>query len=119
MRLVAASNGSVVAWRVTEAATLFGRCRGLLGAPRPVPGECLLITGGAGSFLGASVHSFGMGYPIDVLFCDRWWIVIHRIEAMPPNRLSRWVFRARHIVELRGGGVDPKLRVGERLLLQP
>ncbi len=78
-----------------------------------------MITGGAGSFLGASVHTFGMSYPIDVLFCDGRWTVIHLIAAMPPNRLSRWVFRARHIVELGGGTVDPDLREGERLLLQP
>ncbi len=108
----------MLAWRVREAATARERCRGLLGAPRPDVGECLLMTGGAGSCLGASVHTFGMSYPIDVLFCDGRWTVIHLIGAMPPNRVSRWVLRARHIVELQGGTLDSGLREGERLLLQ-
>ncbi|MBA2273949.1 MAG: DUF192 domain-containing protein [Actinobacteria bacterium] len=108
----------MLAWRIREATTAFQRSRGLLGTPRLAPGECLLITGGAGHRLGASVHTFGMSYPIDVLFCDNRWLVIHRIVCMPPNRLSRWVVRARHIVELPAGTVDLRVREGERLRLQ-
>ncbi len=105
------------AWRIREATTARQRSRGLLGTPRLAPRECLLISGGAGLRVGASVHTFGMSYPIDVLFCDSRWTVVHRITAMPPNRLSRWVFRARHIVELPGGTVDSRLCEGERLQL--
>ena len=65
------------------------------------------------------MHTFGIGYAIDVLFCDRRWTVIHRITPMPPNRLSRWVFRARHVVELSGGTVGSRPGVGERLRPQP
>lgn len=118
-RLIAVSSGSVLAWRVREATTFLQRSRGLLGAPRLAPGECLLMTGGAGLRMGASVHTFGMTYPIDVLFCDSRWTVIHRITAMPPNTSSRWVFRARHIVELPVGTVDQRLCKGERLRVLP
>ncbi len=117
-RLIAVSTGSVLAWRIREATTARQRFRGLLGTPRLATGECLLITGGAGLRLGASVHTFGMSYPIDVLFCDSRWTVIQRIACMPPRRLSRWVVRARHIVELPGGTVDARVREGERLRLQ-
>jgi len=58
-----------------------------------------------------------MSYPIDVLFCDSRWTVIHRIIAMPPNRVSRWVVRARHVVELAGGTVDARVVEGDRLKL--
>lgn len=109
----------MVAGCVREATTALQRSRGLLATPRLSPGECLLISGGFGLRLGASVHTFGMTYPIDVLFCDRRWKVVHRITAMLPNRLSRWVFTARHIVELPAGTVTSGPLEGDRLRLEP
>ena len=40
------------------------------------------------------VHTFGMQFPIDVAFCDRYGFVLHICE-MRPGRVSRFVFRTR------------------------
>lgn len=117
-RLIAVSGDSVLAWRVREATIARGRVRGLLGRSRLAPDECQLLSGGICLRLGASVHTFGMAYPIDVLFCDDSWTVVDRIAGMPPNRMSRWVPRARHVVELIGGSLGPRPHVGDRLRLQ-
>ncbi|HEU4488459.1 MAG TPA: DUF192 domain-containing protein [Actinomycetota bacterium] len=117
-RLIAVSGDSAFAWRVREATTARGRVRGLRGRSRLAPDECQLLSGGLGLRLGASVHTFGMGYPIDVLFCDRWWTVVDRIAGMPPNRMSRWVPHSRHVVELPGGTLGPHPGVGDRVRLQ-
>lgn len=68
---------------------------------------------------GRQVHTFGMGYPIDVCFCDRDWRVLHVVRSMRPRRMTRWVLRARVAIEMRAGelsGVRPgaQLSVVER-----
>jgi uncharacterized membrane protein (UPF0127 family) len=48
------------------------------------------------------VHSFGMRFPIDAIFCDRGWRVV-RICRLPVNRVSRPVLRARRVIEAPWG----------------
>jgi uncharacterized protein len=72
----------------------------LLGTRAPTAGP-LLLTGAK------QVHTFGMRYPIDVVFCDASWNVVHVVHAMRPWRVTRWVFRARVTIEL-----DPAIGAG-------
>jgi uncharacterized membrane protein (UPF0127 family) len=51
------------------------------------------------------VHTFKMRFPIDVAFCDRDGFVLHTC-TLPPNRVSRPVFRAYFSIEARGGALD-------------
>ena len=58
-----------------------------------------------------SVHSFGMRFPIDVAHCDAEMRVL-RMTTMPPNRVGRFVPRARDVIEAEAGsfqrwGVEP------------
>ena len=57
------------------------------------------------------VHTFGMAYPIDVIFCDRALRVVHVVRDMRPGRVTRWVRTARIVIELparaRLVGVSP------------
>jgi uncharacterized protein len=48
------------------------------------------------------VHTMGVPYPLDVVFCDRRDRVLH-VETLQPGRISRPVWRARYCVELLGG----------------
>jgi len=48
------------------------------------------------------VHSLGMKFPIDVVFCDRQQRVL-RIATLKPGRVSRPVLRARRVIEAEGG----------------
>lgn len=64
---------------------------------------------------GSQVHTFRMRYPIDVVFCDKNWNICHVVEAMRPNRISKWVWRARCVVELPAGTIGDDIKPGVRL----
>jgi uncharacterized protein len=53
-----------------------------------------------------SIHSFGMQYRFDAVFIDRDGKVLHVILHMPPNRISRHVFRAHAVIELPTGTIE-------------
>ena len=54
----------VIADRVTHARRLWQRVRGLIGRPALAPGDALVLEPAT------QVHTVGMSYPIDVVFCD-------------------------------------------------
>ena len=51
------------------------------------------------------VHTFGMKFPIDVAFCDRYGFVLH-VSHMRPGRVSRYVLRAYFAIEATGGSFE-------------
>jgi uncharacterized protein len=59
------------------------------------------------------VHTFGMRFPIDVAFCDRYGFVLHK-TTMPPRRLSRLVWRSFFAIEAPDGSFERwKLELGD------
>ena len=72
-----------------------------------------MIVGGGGQ-----LHTFGMLYAIDVLFCDRDWVVLHVVRGLRPNRLTRWVRYCRYVVELRSGAVPDNVVRGTGLAVR-
>ena len=64
------------------------------------------------------VHTFGLGYAIDVVFCDAEWVVTYLVRSLPPRRLTRPVVRARRAIEFPAGVVPPHVGRGARLLLR-
>ena len=109
--LVNAANGRVVAEHLSWARTRRERARGLIGLPPMQPGSALIID------RAAQVHTFGVGAPIDVVFCSDSWHVLHVISPLARNRVSKWVRGSRFVVELREGrGSD--LSPGDQLRLR-
>lgn len=56
------------------------------------------------------VHTFFMRGPIDVIFCDEEWNVLHVVSPMRPWRVGRWVRGAWCAVEMSPGaarGISP------------
>ncbi len=51
------------------------------------------------------VHTFGMQFPIDVAFCDRYGFVLH-VSRMRPGRVSRYIFHAYFAIEASEGAFD-------------
>lgn len=100
-----------MAERVEVARGFSRRGRGLLGRPPLGPGEALVIDPAR------SVHTFGMRYSIDVCFCDAGWVVVRVVPDMRPRRVTRWVRRARFVVEMAAGSMPP-LRPGDQLSLE-
>lgn len=61
------------------------------------------------------VHTFGMRFAIDVVWCDVHGIVL-ATSTLVPNRLSRWRWAARTIVEAEAGTCAAlEIRPGVRL----
>jgi uncharacterized membrane protein (UPF0127 family) len=103
----------VIAERARWAVSGNDRRKGLLGTSDLAPGEGLIID------RGYQVHTIGMRYSIDVLFCDKRWRVKHVVESMRPRRVTRLVLGARYVVELPAGAVAGTLSRGDELRVEP
>ncbi len=79
---MAGPSGRTVLGRVACATSAWERARGLLGRPAPGPDEGLLLTPCR------SVHTFGMRYPIDVVYLDDDWRIARVVPGLAPLRLS-------------------------------
>ena len=84
------------------------RRRGLIGSP-PLGAASGLIMDRT-----RQVHTFGMKYAIDVVFCDGDWQVLHIVRGLRPARVTRLVFGARYVLELPVCAAAG-LEVGDRL----
>jgi uncharacterized membrane protein (UPF0127 family) len=82
--------------RVRVARDFVARARGLLSGPPLTPDEALLIAPCS------SIHTFGMGYPIDVIFLDRRARIVRVCTRVPRGRV-RFCWGAAAVVETRSG----------------
>jgi len=66
------------------------------------------------------IHTFGMSFPIDVVYVGKDWRVVALSESLPPNRIDRPVLRAWFVIEMAAGAIrHAELTVGDRLELRP
>ena len=103
------SSGLLLARDVRWARSRRERSSGLLGSAL-YPGEALVIEPCK------QVHTLGMTFAIDVVFCDVSWVVRHLTLSMAPWRVSRLVLKSRFVVELPAGTVPPEVSHGEVLV---
>lgn len=108
VRTIIEAPAGVLAHTVRWARSPLARARGLLGAVPLSQGEALILVGAR------QVHTFGLRYRIDVLFCDREWKVVHVERDLAPARVSRWVRGADTVIEARAGAFDA-VRPGETI----
>src|SRR6266511_5164975 len=80
--------------------TALLRLKGLLGRTSLHPGEGLWIKPCKG------VHTFGMKFPIDIIFLDRNNFVVSIVRDLPPNRLTPLSFKAVSVLELPSKTVE-------------
>lgn len=98
-----------MASQVKRADSFWTRLRGLLGRSL-AEGEGLFITPCT------SVHTFGMSYPIDVVFVDEAGKALTLIHRMKPWRVGPWVKEAAGALELPAGTLEKHgLREGEKV----
>ncbi len=109
-RITHETTGTVLADDVTWASSFRSRARGLIGRELK-PGAALVIE------RASQIHTFGMSYPIDVLFCSADWFIVHVVRTLPPNRVTRWVRRSRRVIELPSDSLPPEVGVGDRLIV--
>jgi uncharacterized membrane protein (UPF0127 family) len=99
LRVINQTKGSVVADRADIADTSAKRRRGLLKHSKLDPGEGLWITPCEG------IHTFGMKFPIDVVFLSRQKKVIKVRPNMVRRRLALSL-RAHSVLELPVGVLE-------------
>jgi uncharacterized protein len=103
-------NGLDFGIRAMLCTSFVERSRGLLGRRPLADSEAL------GLVPCASVHTFGMRYELDVVFCDRDNTVVHIARGVAPGRMTG-ALRARSTWELRAGIADRLALVpGDRLI---
>jgi len=49
------------------------------------------------------IHMFFMRFPIDAVFVDREWKVLHVAHAVAPWKMTRIVRKSRRVIEMRAG----------------
>lgn len=84
--------------KVFVAETHRERARGLLGRPPLKPGEGMYLSPCR------AVHTFGMRYPIDLVYLDRSGRVCKLVEALKPWRFSGSL-KASGTLEMRAGEI--------------
>lgn len=97
---------------IWEARSPIARLTGLLGTLKPENGRGLCITPCTG------VHTFGMKYPIDVVFLNAEGKVVEFKQNLVPNRMTRIIPSARSVLEFPSDTVmKDEIRVGDELLV--
>lgn len=97
-------------YHISAATTLFTRLIGLLGTLSSRERKALFIAPCAG------VHTFGMRYPLDIVFLDVEGKVLKIIRNLAPNRMTGGVASARSVLEFASGTLaEGQIRVGDRL----
>jgi len=103
-------------WLVTRlelALDSKSRTKGLLGRDGLPPGHGLVIAPSQG------VHTFGMRFPIDIVFVRRDGRVVRCRSGVPPRRLALWL-TAFAVIELGAGETSRAgLEVGDRVVTIP
>lgn len=94
MRLCILETGEVVVPELEIAATVWQQSIGLIGRRKFPAGSGLWISPCNG------IHTFGVRFPIDVLFLDREGHLLRIVRAVPPCRVVGPVRHARTVVEL-------------------
>ena len=75
-------NAGCIVQKVNKTTNFIERMRGLLGTEKLEMGHGLLITPCS------SIHTFAMGYTIDVLFLDRHLTITRAIKSLRPWRMA-------------------------------
>src|SRR5271157_3586232 len=115
MEMVAVVNTTrhtVLGERISVAETSWSRMVGLLGKSGLEPGAGLLI------IPSQAIHTVAMRFPIDVLFVDRKWRVVHVRREMAPYRMTGLHWKAHFVLELPAGVIaQTSTAVGDQLAL--
>ena len=108
------SRGTLLGSKVHLADTPHSRRVGLLNHENLEQGEGLWI------FPTQAIHTFGMKFSIDVVFLDSSLSVKRVYQSLPPSRLTRFVWRAKSVLELPSGSLaGTGTAVGDKLQFSP
>jgi uncharacterized membrane protein (UPF0127 family) len=94
------SKNTCLGTKISVADSPRQRAVGLLGTTSLDP-ECGLLI-----FPTQAVHTFGMKYPLDLVFIDKKKVVVGTRRSIPPYRISRLYWRAECVLELPANTIE-------------
>ncbi len=113
MRIINKTKNFVLASDATEAKSLLGRMKGLLGKKGFQKGEGLVIPACK------CIHMFFMKFPIDVIFLSKDNRVVGIIKKIKPFRMSPYFSSAQKAVELPAGIIEEsETMMGDDIIFQ-
>lgn len=99
---IVTADEKMIAKNVSIANNFYKRLKGLLGKKELDSGEGLLI------HPCKQVHTFGMKFNIDAVFVSPLSKVVYIEHNMPRGKVSKYIKRANHVLELEGGTAKEK-----------
>jgi uncharacterized membrane protein (UPF0127 family) len=99
---------------VKVADTSLARLRGLLGKVRLRSDEGLWMVPSRG------LHTIGLMFPIDVIYLDSNFCIVHLIENLGPFRISPFYLQSESVLELPVRTIyESGSRIGDQLMICP
>ena len=99
---------------VTAADTHFARLKGLIGRLRLRLDEGLWVVPSSG------VHSIGVMFPLDLVYLDEQYNVVHLIEHFPPFRVAPFKSQAASVLQLPTHTIySSETQIGDQLIICP
>jgi uncharacterized membrane protein (UPF0127 family) len=103
LRVELETGEGIIAVNVRRAKGFFGRLRGLMYSKELPEGDALLIEPCD------SIHTFGMRFPIDVLFLDAKGVIIKALHSLKPGKVIRPVRGGCAVLEMNAGSLPPEV----------
>jgi hypothetical protein len=109
--LSVAGRDTPIAMMLIAAFDSASRRHGLLGRTGLAEGEAIVIAPSS------AVHTFGMQFPIDLIYASRDGRIVKLREGVPPNRVSA-AWRAFAVIEMAAGTISRAgLTLGDQLVV--
>lgn len=110
MPIINITKGVNLTPRVTVASNFAARLLGLLGTASPDPQKAFYLIPCAG------VHTFGMKYPLDVVFLDGQGRVVQLFQNLSPNKITKIIPAAKSALELSPDTIKAnEIQIGDYL----
>lgn len=110
MKVINASRSTIVASNVVKASGFIPRLKGLIGVAKLEDGEGLWMAHCR------AIHTFGMRFPIDVVFLDGNLVVKKAVKSVRPFCPVVSCLSAKNVLELPIGAIErAKIQVGDRI----
>lgn len=110
MSLKNIAKGTTYPFSVSKTENIISRLVGLLGTEKPDFKKALHIVPCSG------IHTFGMQYPVDLLFLDKKNCIIQIYPNFPPNHITKIIPSAKSVLEVPPGSVEKyQISVGDCL----
>lgn len=110
MALKNLTTGKIYPFQILQADSFLSRLIGLLGTDHPDPYRGIHIDPCHG------IHTFGMKYPIDLLFLDKDGYVLKAMDELKPNKAIKGMSHGKSVIELPPGSIaEHGIKVGERV----